>query len=368
MAGDEEGCKKNDKKGDGPIDRDGRGMLLKKEDLWQRIAARQIDPVYLFYGDEEFLLQEAINKIKLLLQPPDPKKLRYHFLYSDEVSLEKLIELALTLPFGKPTRLISYRLTQKPKGSSDKELLSSYFKRPANDTVIVFIADETDFSTGFFKLLKEKAITVRFYPLFENQIPEWIKRQAAQMDIKISSDAALLMKELVGTDLGLLVNELHKMSIYVQPRKTINTKDVEEVVGKSRVFSVFELTRSLGEKNLGQSLTILQQLFDTGQSPVGLIALIAHHFRRLLQTKLLTKAGKESSEIARSLSISPFFLKEYIAQTRLFSSEEIEGFFQLFLQVDLQLKSSSLSNTLILEALILKICGHPEDLNASSIF
>jgi DNA polymerase-3 subunit delta len=147
------------------------------------------------------------------------------------------------------------------------------------------------------------------------------------------------------------------MALYHQPRKKIDLKDVEEVVGKARVFSIFELTHSLGEKRVGHSFQILRQILDAGQAPVGIIALIANHFRRLLTVKELNAKGKQQAEIARSIGIPPAFLKEFIQQSILFSREEIKTIFGCLLEADLQLKSSSLSQDIILGSVIFKICN-----------
>ncbi len=331
-------------------------MVLKKEQFWQRVEKGIIDPLYLLYGQEEFLIRDGINRIKKTFIEPEGKIFQNVYLFGDEVQIDKLIELASTLSFNNPKRLIAYKLMTRPT-ASDKELISSYMGRLPEDTVIIFTAEEADLNIPFFKYLKEEAVIVRFYSLFENQIPDWIKRKAAQMGIKITTGAARLLLELVGQDLSLLVNELEKMSIYLMPKNTIDIKDVEKTVGNARIFSVFELTKSLGERNTGESLKTLQRLIDSGQSPVGIVALIGMHFRRLFFIKNLINQGKDNSEIARYIGISPFFIKEYIQQARLFGSEEIKSLFELFFKVDLQLKSSPLSQGIILESLVFKICN-----------
>ncbi len=232
-----------------------------------------------------------------------------------------------------------------------------YVDRPAKDTILILTAVEMDARSAFFKQLKENAIIVRFYPLFKNQIPDWIKKHAVETGIQISQNAAQLLAELIGSDLSLLSNEIQKITLYLQPRKKIDLKDVEEVVGKARIFSIFELTHSLGEKRVGQSFQILRQLLDAGQLPVGIIALIANHFRRLLTVKELTALGKQQAEVARRIGIPPTFLKEFLQQAQLFSPDEIKIIFGCLLEADLQLKSSALSQDIILESVIFKICN-----------
>ncbi|MBN2373305.1 DNA polymerase III subunit delta [bacterium] len=331
-------------------------MLLKKEQFWQRIQKKQIDPVYLIYGEEEFLVREAVERIKVAFLGPDAAKSQAHFLYSDEVSMDKLMEFALTLPFGNPKRVISYRLLSRPK-SADKDIVSSYLNRPVKNTILVFTSEEADLASGFFKYLKEKAVVVRFYPLFENQIPEWIRRYASQIGVEITQSAAQILADLVGSDLSLLANEIQKISLYLHPKNRIDLKDVKESVGNLRMFSIFELTKCIGQKKPGDSLLMLRRLIDAGQSHIGLIALIAKHFQRLRQVSLLIDQGKQQAEIAKCIGVPAFFLKDYIQQARLFNKDEIDEFLRLLLDADLKLKSSALSHDLILDAFIFRLCS-----------
>lgn len=331
-------------------------MLLKKEDFWKRLERGIIDPVYMFYGQDEFLIREAVDRIVSAFLGPDKNRFQYQNLYGDDVCIDELIEHASTIPFGKSNRVISYQITGRLK-AVDKERLISYADHPTKGTLLILTCGEMDFNASILKQFKEGTVMVRFYPLFKNQIPEWIKKHASQLGIKISNGAALLLEELIGSDLALLSNEIQKMALYLRPRKTIDIKDVEEAVGNIRIFSIFELTKSLGEKKAGESLRILRQLLDSGQAPVGVIALIANHFLRLLDIQALMRQRKTPTEIARKTRIPQIFLKEYLDQANIFDSNEIRTIFKHLLESDLQLKSSAVSQDIILESLIFSICS-----------
>ena len=340
-------------------------MLLKKEELWKRLASGQWDSAYFFYGQEGFLIQEAIEKIESEFLGPEANPFQYHHLHGDEFGMEGLIELASTLPFGKAKRVITYHMMGRLK-ASDRDLMFSYLDRPTKDTLLILNAADTDVNAAFLKGMKEKAVVVRFFPLFKNQIPDWIRKRAARMGIQITPNAAQCLEELVGTDLALLSNEIQKLALYFKIKQRIDIKDIEEAVGNVRIFSIFELTKSLGEKRAAQSLRILQQLLEAGQSPLGIVSLVANHFRKLHLIKALIAQEKSPSEMASILRISPTFLKEYIQQAGLFTLDEIASISTYFPETDLQLKSSSLSQDLVLESLIFRICAPSSSLSLLS--
>lgn len=331
-------------------------MNLTKEKFWQSLNQRQLDFLYLFYSQEEFLIRDGIARIKEIFSSKGDNQLQYHYLFSDEVGFDKLMEMTFTYTFIPTKRLIAYKLTDRPS-ASDIERIAVFIKRPPEDTIIILIAEDVDFKTPFYKYIRDSTTIVRFFPLFENQIPEWIQKKGAEMGYKITSGAARLMIDFIGQDLSLLVNEMEKMTIYLSHKKHIDIKDVEKAVGKTRVFSVFELTTSLGERNPVKSLKLLRQLIDSGQSPVGIIALVALHFRRIYLIKNLLELGKSQEEISKQLGMSPFILRAYLPQASLFSLKEIRMFFSKFLDTDIRLKSSPLSQSIILETLVFDICS-----------
>ncbi|MGA1794228.1 MAG: DNA polymerase III subunit delta [bacterium] len=331
-------------------------MQLKKEEFWARIDRGVIDPVYLLYGEEGFFIREGMERIEhAFLGSGENTFQRYH-LYGDDASIQELIELASTIPFGKSKRVICYQVTGRAT-NTDKDLVNRYVGRPARDTVIVFTQGETAVPAAILKLLKDEAVAVRFYTLFKEQVPDWIRKRASHIGVQMSRSAAQLMEELVGSDLTLLANELDKMALYLQPKKRIDIKEVEEVVGNIRIFSIFELTRSLGEKRAGESVRMLRQLLEAGQSPVGIVALIAAHFRKLSLLKGHLSRGTSPSNVARTVGIPPMYVKEYTQQADMFRCEEIEGIVGRLLDTDLRLKGSALSHDLILESLVFSICS-----------
>ncbi|MGA1843549.1 MAG: DNA polymerase III subunit delta [bacterium] len=331
-------------------------MQLKKEEFWARIDRGTIDPVYLLYGDEGFFIREGMERIEHAFLGSGENAFQRYRLYGDDASIQELIELASTIPFGKSKRVICYQVTGRAT-TADKDLVNRYVGRPARDTVLVFTQGETGMPAALLKLLKDTAVAVRFYPLFREQVPDWIRRRASHIGLQMSRPAAQLMEELVGSDLTLLANELDKMALYLQPKKRIDIKEVEKVVGSIRIFSIFELTRSLGDKRAGESIRILRQLLEAGQSPIGIVALIAAHFRKLSVLKGHISDGTPPSNLARTMGIPPMYVKEYVQQADMFGCQEIEGIVGSLLDTDLRLKGSALSHDLILESLVFSICS-----------
>jgi DNA polymerase-3 subunit delta len=132
---------------------------------------------------------------------------------------------------------------------------------------------------------------------------------------------------------------------------------VKTVVGDFREYSSFDLAAALGQKNREKALLILSRLLQEGEAPVGLLGSVAWNFRRLLQAKAMESAGVGSDEIMKKLRVIFHQAGLFREQMRRYSAEELRESFSVMLEADRALKSSGLNGRLVLERMILKLCG-----------
>ena len=126
--------------------------------------------------------------------------------------------------------------------------------------------------------------------------------------------------------------------IAVGSKPAIELEDVEAVVGISKEFTVFELTKMVGEKNISKALEIVERMLDTGESPQLIIVMLTRHFMIMAKLRELHAAAKSEFELAGAVRVSPYFIKEYISQLRGYSPVAVDNAFLALARADRELK------------------------------
>jgi DNA polymerase-3 subunit delta len=198
---------------------------------------------------------------------------------------------------------------------------------------------------------------VRFFALLDREMPGWIEGWVRRRGLSIQRDAVQYVWQTLGNDLQAINNELEKTVIYVKERKAISFDDVKHVVGSFRDYTPFDLADALGKKDREAALLILSRLIQEGESPVGLLGSIAWNFRRLVSAKAMEAAGVGIEEIKKKHRIIFHQAASFQAQLRSYTLGELEAAIEVLLNADRALKSSGMTGRLVLERMILRLCG-----------
>ena len=203
------------------------------------------------------------------------------------------------------------------------------------------------------KLLKEKGVVLTTKKLYDNQLPEWTEELVQSKGLTISQKALMLLVDHIGNDLSRIENEIDKISINLGKRKDITETDVEQYVGVSKDFNVFELQAALATKNLSKAIQIIQYFeANPKAAPIQLIlpSLYAFFSKVFMIYGLNTRDEKT---IATSLGINPFFIKDYLRTIRCLQlMHDVENL--LLLLSDYNLKSIGINNSGVTDASLLK--------------
>jgi DNA polymerase-3 subunit delta len=240
---------------------------------------------------------------------------------------------------------------------ADEDTLIRYLNNPAPTTVMIFIADELDKRKKSSKVLLDTCTIVEFGPLKDAEAKSWAKTRLKEL--KVSADDQVLSEviRLVGTDVQTLFNELEKLASAAQSTGSRITIDlVDELIGRSRELSNFDLADQLLAGNRKKALETLHRLLEDGAEPVMLVGLIAGNYHRLALGKhLLTRGGRE--EVFRNISLPPFKRDSYISTLQRSSAEKIARGIQLTAAADLAIKTSQATPRLQLELLVCELAG-----------
>ncbi len=331
--------------------------MTKYQDLISGIKKHKVLPLYLLYGEEEFLIQEAADLIFREVVDPACADFNFNTVYCRDTSAADIVSLAQTLPFMSEKRLVIAKEIDALK-AADLEVLVPYLNDPSPATCLVMISNQAKYEKKpVISAVEAQGAVVRFYPLLEGDIIGWIEGWAKARGLSLHRDAAQYLWQVIGNDLQKIVNELQKVEIYIKEGKAITFKDVKTVVGDFREYTSFDLAAAVGRKDEGKALLILSRLIQEGESPVALLGAIAWNFRRLLHAKSMEKDGMGLDKIMGKLRVIFHQTALFKEQMRRNTMDDLRLAFSDMLSTDRALKSSGISGKLLLERMILKLCG-----------
>lgn len=311
-------------------------------------------PLYLLLGPEIYLRRVAAQTIteaalsRTLLREFNESAFS---LLSD--SVQSAIAAAEQLPMMSDMRVVRVRDFARLR-EADEDILIRYLNNPSPTTVMIFIADDLDKRKKSSKVLLDNCTVVEFSPLKDAEAKAWAKSRLKEL--KVSADDQVLSEliRLIGTDVQTLANELEKLASAAAGTNRITLDHVDELIGRSRELSNFELADHLMAGNRKKALETLHRLLEDGAEPVMLVGLIAGNYHRLALGKhLLARGGRE--EVFRNISLPPFKRDSYISTLQRSTAAKIARGIQLTAATDLAIKTSQATPRLQLEMLVCEL-------------
>jgi DNA polymerase-3 subunit delta len=311
-------------------------------------------PLYLLVGPERYLRDAAARSLtEAALRGTLLREFNEASFNLLRDSVQSAIAAAEQLPMMSGRRVVRVRDFARLR-EADEETLVRYLNNPSPATVMIFIADDLDKRKRSTKALLDNCVVVDFPPLKDAEAKAWVKSRLKEL--KVTADDAVLSEiiSLVGTDVQTLFNEIDKLASAVADTGRITSAAVDELIGRSRELSNFELGDHLLANNRKRALETLHRLLNDGAEPVMLIGLIAGNYHRLALAKyLLAKGGRE--EVFRNISLPPFKRDAYIANLQRNDATKIARGLQLTAAADLAIKTSQATPRLQLEMLVCEL-------------
>lgn len=323
--------------------------------LWRHLEKEEPHPFYLFYGQDEFRKERALERIKEILIPESARELNYQVFYADEASPLQILESARSMPFLFERRLVVVRRTDAFSPKQTAHFLP-YLDDPSPSTCLIFLAESPDFRQLFFKRLKESGVGLRFDLLRDEELLRWLKAMAQEMKLKISLQACAHLVEIVGNKLMDLYSELEKLAIAF-PGKRVGVEEVKTLAIHSRSYSIFQLVDEIFHKRIERALIALDGFLQGAdrEALLRIIGMMNRQVRLLWQLKWLGDEEIKHHQIAKKLGVPPFSVRRLIQQARLWRAKDLEEIIGLLSELDAKMKSGSQAR-LLLENLIVKLC------------
>ena len=273
-------------------------------------------PVCLLMGEEPYYPETVCEAIIRYALDDSERDFNQTVCYGTDTDPDKVITAAMQYPVFASRRLVVIKEAQAMKNIDS---LAAYCRNPMPTTVLVICLHgaSLDKRKELYRNISRQGIIVDSVPVRDYEMPRWIMSFYSGQGLAITPDAAALLAEFAGTDLGKIALETSKMRKNLPEDKTeITAEDIESNVGISRQFSIFELTRELSYRNAGKALRIAAHIGNSPKfaMPLATAPLFSHFYRVLRYEALMMSDAKAgNAEKASVLGINPYFLREYDA-------------------------------------------------------
>lgn len=307
------------------------------DQILQDLKKGNFQPLYIFHGEEGYFIDTLTRYIEQRALPEEQRAFNQTVLYGRDTDAKTLLDVAQRYPMMAERQVVILKEAQEMKGLSD---LKAYVEQPVETTILVIAHKNKKIpgNTTFGKAIKKKAVVLEARPLYDNQIPGWIKTYLKARHYTITEEATALVAEYLGSDLSKVANELDKLIINLPKGTEITPAQIEAQVGISKDYNVFELQKALGQRNPLKAQRIVQYFSaNPKRNPfIVVVSSLFNYFSKILMLHELNRLPDK--ELAGKLGVNPYFLREYRAAARQYSRDQLERIIHLLSEYDLKSK------------------------------
>lgn len=322
------------------------------------IKIGNIKPIYFLMGEEPYYIDKLSDYIEANILSEEEKSFNQTVIYGRDVSMEEIIATAKRYPMMADRQVVIVKEAQHLTKSID--ILESYAANPMATTVLVFCYKykTLDKRKKVTKLIDKNGLVYESKKLYDNQVGDWIKRVLAGKNYTIEPKASAMLVEFLGTDLSKINNELEKLQIILPKGSTITAKHIEENIGFSKDFNVFELRKAIGERNQLKAYQIAQYFSENPKDNPMVVttSLVFSFFIQLLQYHGLK--DKNPKNVAAVLKVNPYFLKDYDVALKNYPMKKVSAIISALRDIDVKSKgvgANALPNSDLLKEMLLKV-------------
>ncbi|MEK9502396.1 DNA polymerase III subunit delta [Gemmatimonadota bacterium DH-20] len=308
--------------------------------------------VVFYHGEDAFRREEAVRAFIDAHVDPGLRDFNLDQLRGNDVDVDQLASTLATPPMMSDFRVVVIRDAEPLAGSPRaRKLLLETAAAPPPGLAFVISADASESKAKFWKELKKAARATHFRAVSLEDLPGWlVDRAESSLGMTLEHDAARALAQAVGSDLGILQQELAKLNEYVEGDRPVTREDVAAVgttIPAQDRWDWIDLVAARRFDDAAARLPIL--LAQQGESGVGITLGLG---------TMLLRLGVVADEGPRALEklLPPYqnWLSGKLARlARSWTATEIEDALLGLLRVDRLLKSSPLSDDLVIEEWLL---------------
>lgn len=333
-------------------------MATTERQLIEELRAGRFKPVYLLTGEENYYIDLVSDCFEQEVIDPTVRDFDLTVVYGRDVDMATVVSTAKRYPMMSPVHLVLVKEAQDIP-LQQWELLATYLKSPSPQSVLVFCYrhKKLDKRTAAYKAIAAAGVVFESQRIYDNQVPAWISTQVQAQGRQVTDKAAAMLAGNLGTDLGKIANELSKLYPLVPQGSTITEQLVEEQIGISKDYNIFELQKAIGRRDPVMCNRIVNYFASNPKkNPIQMMLpiLYGYFIKVMIYHQLENK-----SEAARALGCPPSFVQDYAAAARNYPLGKLATCIGYLYETDLRSKgvrnSGNVTDGELLKELIFKV-------------
>lgn len=331
--------------------------LIKNIDL-------ELKPLYLLYGKEQYLVEQAVNRIKKNF---GEKVLGINYILIDDSNIDEIIPNIEMPAFGYDRKLIIVKGAglfkkdgRKKSGSPVQEKIAKYIQENFDiieeSVILVFIENEAD-KNIVYDAISKRGIISNIDELKPYQLVKKLKQICNLYKVNVDEQTLNYLIETSGTNLQNLINEIRKLIEYAGENGTIKINDVDNLCIKQIESVIFELTDNLAIRKIDKSLEILDNLIYQKEPLQKILITLYNHFKKIYLCSLAVKLNKD---VVTSLSLKPnqtFLVSKYKKQASYFKKDELRKILDELINLDYNSKIGKIDIDIGLRSILCNYCS-----------
>lgn len=299
---------------------------MSAKDIIKDLKARKFKPVYLLHGDEPFYIDEIVDYMEANVLNDMEKGFNQTVLYGKDTDMATVMNAAKRYPMMSDYQLVIVKEAQELKwaketegSSKEAEFVLSYFEKPLPSTILVLAYKYGTFDKRkkIYKAINNSGLIFQSDVVRDYQLAAWIDGYIKELGYQIEPKASALMAEFLGTDLSKIANEVEKLCLNIPKERAINADDIQKNIGISKEYNVFELQKAMATRNVLKCNQIVNYFAENPKANpmVMVMANLNSYFTKILKYHYVPN----KADAAKELGVSPFFVKDFEAASRIFS-------------------------------------------------
>ena len=334
----------------------GNGLQVLKAALKNKDLGR----LYVFHGEETFLLHHYLEQIKKQLLDELTESFNYHRLNNETFDIQSFADAVENLPMMAESTFVQVDDVDPFKmNEGDRTKMAELLSDIPDYCTVVFTFETLPWKPDkrlkkLWEALDSNGETIEFAKQDQKDLIAWVTRHFAAHKKQITSDLCAYLNDITGGTMTALSGEIDKISAY-SGADHIKKTDIDAVTEPVLDAVVFQMTELLSSGRYGDALLKLQQLLKMQEEPIKILGAVGGHFRRISPAKQLQENGRTASDLQKLCGIPDFAARKTMEAARRFSPAFCEKAASLILETDYRMKTSFDDNERLLELLILQL-------------